>query len=475
MKKRNKKSLSNYDEYLGNPEYSFVTNEQYMKTGGKTDVSKATKQINNNLKSGEPNVEVEDGEVLKFPDGVTHAINGKKHHEGGEEIRTPDNTKIFSDFLKVDKDVIDDLGIKREPRKKYSFADVAKYFDTKKHQVKLDNSTSDLDKTTAQLMIDRNNKALDSIFNLQQQVNGKGITDNQDNDNQVMQKGGVSKLKTKDIGLKNTGINDIQSIDTGNNPLSKSIALNRTQEVDQPIIQDQAQAPKEYKNPFPWAQLAPAAYQLATNSHLNNPDLLQNNYKDTIDTINSNPTNVDLSGIATKNTEDYRAALQQLGGNDPALQAQLYGQKLQANQQLGAEKTNIENQLRTNKNNQLADIYANRDQGNLALKDQYNVRKLQGQENQKEAVGNALQSIGNVNEGYNKENKTFDVAKQMYKNVNWVKGKNGSPEAVVNGIKVYFGEDGKILPIPDSKKKVTTKTNAKGQRETQEVIESKND
>ena len=130
---------------------------------------------------GEPNVEVEGKEGILLPNGFSQEIQGKSHAEGGIPLNLPSGTKIFSEKLKVPVKFLKELieinpqyaflkNIKLPEKGMMSYADLAKKFETKKYVDLLNSPDADpIQKTTAQLMINKNNQALEAIFALQEQ------------------------------------------------------------------------------------------------------------------------------------------------------------------------------------------------------------------------------------------------------------------------------------------------------------------
>jgi len=94
-------------------------------------------------KTDTPNIEWERGEHILLPNGVSfHQDTGNKHtsnpETSGVKAEAPDNTFIFSDFIKAPKNIIKGFLGKKEDEeltkseKKFSFADLAKKFETSK-------------------------------------------------------------------------------------------------------------------------------------------------------------------------------------------------------------------------------------------------------------------------------------------------------------------------------------------------------
>ena len=165
------------------------------------------------------NVEIEGGEFLILPDGTTELAKGPSHKNGGIDTVLPEGTKVFSNHLKpsdlhkmkaeqkfglVQKyaqeggdlsmgmglDYLDSF-VSKDKKQKFkdreddydydypkkwknrTFAELAKAYDFKSFQEILDNPfASAVDKSTAQLLMLRNQNMLDQLFRDQQILNG---------------------------------------------------------------------------------------------------------------------------------------------------------------------------------------------------------------------------------------------------------------------------------------------------------------
>lgn len=112
-------------------------------------------------------VEVEKGEVTLTPTLQTFKIGGNKHSSGGTPQLLPEGTKVFSDYLKAESDLVKQLVGKD---KKMSFAEMASSYNTNEEISKLNNSKEDeLGKKTAQIMLSKKLAQLESIFEAQEQ------------------------------------------------------------------------------------------------------------------------------------------------------------------------------------------------------------------------------------------------------------------------------------------------------------------
>lgn len=112
------------------------------------------------------NSELENNEVVFNLDGRTHKVTGKLHSEGGINMVLSEGSKIFSQKLKAEKDLVKNLVGKD---KKLSFAKMAEMYDTHEELRDLmDNKSDDLSKKTSQLMLTKKLAQLDSIFEAQE-------------------------------------------------------------------------------------------------------------------------------------------------------------------------------------------------------------------------------------------------------------------------------------------------------------------
>ena len=123
------------------------------------------------------NVEVEGGEFLQLPDMSTEMAYGPSHSNGGIQTSLPEGTKVFSNHLKP-------MGSKK------TFAQMAKKYDNTEYDKVIDNRfAKQVDKDTAMLMRDKNQKVLDKLFLDQQLINGNS---NGEPMNMAMAKNGAS-------------------------------------------------------------------------------------------------------------------------------------------------------------------------------------------------------------------------------------------------------------------------------------------
>jgi hypothetical protein len=126
------------------------------------------------------NIEAEGGETvygdLDGDGGLEHMkINGPRHSEGGVPLNVPEGSFIFSDTAKMkikDPNVLKYFGL---PAKKggYTPAEIAKRYDINKYKAVVEDETSDeLNKNTAQLMISNYNKKLSALAMVQEEMKG---------------------------------------------------------------------------------------------------------------------------------------------------------------------------------------------------------------------------------------------------------------------------------------------------------------
>ena len=117
---------------------------------------------------GQGNVEVEDQETVKTPDGKLFKFEGDTHEQGGIQTQLPGGSIIFSDHIKAPQNITE-LVLGRKTNKKYSYADLSKKFPTQKSLNTLKNPDSDQFETnTAELTLNKNQAMLDTIFGAQE-------------------------------------------------------------------------------------------------------------------------------------------------------------------------------------------------------------------------------------------------------------------------------------------------------------------
>ena len=169
------------------------------------------------------NVEIEDGEFLILPDGTSEVAKGPSHSQSykadgqsmsGINTILPNNTRVFSNHMKPsdgaklnpeeqfakigaylqaggDFSQLDMTTMFRAKKGKDSnktFAEIAKRYDNTEYDEVLKNPfAKEVDKQTARIMGERNDKVLDQLFRDQQFLNG-----NSNGEQKQMAKGGIN-------------------------------------------------------------------------------------------------------------------------------------------------------------------------------------------------------------------------------------------------------------------------------------------
>jgi hypothetical protein len=124
------------------------------------------------------NLEAEKGETAMVNiDGIPahFKIGGKRHHSGGTPLNLPDNSFIFSDTAKMRiKDPILLAQFGMVPKKSgYTPAEIAKKYDINKYrEVLADPNSTDVDRSTAELMISNYNMKLAKLALVQESMKG---------------------------------------------------------------------------------------------------------------------------------------------------------------------------------------------------------------------------------------------------------------------------------------------------------------
>jgi hypothetical protein len=141
----------------------YMPNEyEYMAKPGSQGViyAKHGAEIRTGTDSGAEEAELERGEMFMMPNMDTYIVGGKKHSQGGENFVLPEGTIVFSDHLKV-------------PGLSKTFSDEAKKYDVSKYKKILDNPhAKSVDRSTAEILLNRNMKKLQELFQIQQEMNG---------------------------------------------------------------------------------------------------------------------------------------------------------------------------------------------------------------------------------------------------------------------------------------------------------------
>jgi len=163
------KNQRNYNESIQQRESKPIYDYNHMYgrtssggTGRKNTIEvKMGGQINKRYSSdGGNNVEIEGGEFIQLPNFETEMATGPSHANGGIPTNLPNETRVYSNSLKPE-------GSKK------TFAQMAKNYDITSYKKTLENPfAKQVDKDTASIMMQRNQKILDSLFNDQQALNG---------------------------------------------------------------------------------------------------------------------------------------------------------------------------------------------------------------------------------------------------------------------------------------------------------------
>jgi len=154
IQQRNTKPLYDYNYMYGRTTSGGTEYQPVIKAemGAKINKRYASDGINN--------VEIEGGEFIQLPNLETEMAEGPSHDNGGIPTNLPDQTRVYSNNLKPE-------GSKK------TFAQIAKNYDTTSYKKILDNPfAKQVDKDTASLMMQRNQKILDDLFRDQQLLNG---------------------------------------------------------------------------------------------------------------------------------------------------------------------------------------------------------------------------------------------------------------------------------------------------------------
>lgn len=151
------------------------------------------------------NVLVEGGEFLELPDGQTSTITGDKHsdYSGGELMNLPNESKVYSDSIKVDKEFAKDLTGSKSSKKK-TVAQIAKKYKTDPEVGVLKDPTSDpIAKRTANIMKTYKESQLQQLFDYQESVKDpmymiakeQGAEDFMGSEDTVVAKNGVKVMQ----------------------------------------------------------------------------------------------------------------------------------------------------------------------------------------------------------------------------------------------------------------------------------------
>jgi hypothetical protein len=139
-------------------------------------VNRSIKEVPRN----EANIEAEGGETALIPNSNDNTyshfnIQGKRHTNGGVPLNVPEGTFIYSDTkkMKLGGSVLKVFGKSDKTSKKYTPADLAKQYNLNKYTAILESpKTSQLEKRTAELMIQNYNKKLAQLALVQEDKKG---------------------------------------------------------------------------------------------------------------------------------------------------------------------------------------------------------------------------------------------------------------------------------------------------------------
>lgn len=139
-------------------------------------VNRSIKEVPRN----EANIEAEGGETALIPNSDNNDyshfnIQGKRHTQGGVPLNVPEGTFIYSDTkkMKLGGSVLKVFGKSDKTSKKYTPADLAKQYDLNKYTAILESpKSSQLEKRTAELMIQNYNKKLAQLALVQEDKKG---------------------------------------------------------------------------------------------------------------------------------------------------------------------------------------------------------------------------------------------------------------------------------------------------------------
>ena len=155
VQQRNSKPLYDYNYMYGRTTSGGTEYQPVIKAEMGAQINKRT-----NTPYAPNNVEVEGGEFIQLPTLDTELAVGPSHANGGVSTILPNNTRVYSDKLKPE-------GSKK------TFAQLAKKYDVDPYKKVLENTfAKQVDRDTATLMMQRNQKQLDELFAVQQSMNG---------------------------------------------------------------------------------------------------------------------------------------------------------------------------------------------------------------------------------------------------------------------------------------------------------------
>jgi len=109
-------------------------------------------------------VEVEDKETMLTPKGQLTQFEGDTHAEGGIPVILDSGSKIFSEFLKVQPEIVKQITGK-ESKKKISFAKLSKRYPTENlRRVLEDRDADEFEKETARISLLKHQAILETLF-----------------------------------------------------------------------------------------------------------------------------------------------------------------------------------------------------------------------------------------------------------------------------------------------------------------------
>ena len=115
---------------------------------------------------GLDNVEVEKDETILLPDGVLKTVKGKTHKRGGEKVYAPPGTRVFSNYLKLSADVVEEI---TGERKKMTPQELSRKFPTEEYKKGMESKDTLVARTSA-YMFDKNLAMQDLIFQAQESM-----------------------------------------------------------------------------------------------------------------------------------------------------------------------------------------------------------------------------------------------------------------------------------------------------------------
>jgi hypothetical protein len=135
---------------------------QWLQKGGSTNFFQEKYEDPNN-----PNVNVENREVLHTPQGEAFKVHGNTHAEGGIDMNLEEGTKVFSQHIKAPSEIA--KRFVKNAKTKMSFADLAGKFTTDKDLKIMNDPNSDkYAKATAAINFERKQEMLNQVFTAQE-------------------------------------------------------------------------------------------------------------------------------------------------------------------------------------------------------------------------------------------------------------------------------------------------------------------